>query len=92
MKIKDLMNRKIETFTMFRPEVPDETHDANQKNAPEEPQFEGVIFSDGTTVIHWLTAATSTSVFDSFEDLLKIHGHSEYKSYMIWDDGTKTKV
>lgn len=32
----------MRTFTMFRRNVPDATHNANQKNAPDEPQFQGV--------------------------------------------------
>lgn len=76
----------IRTFTVFRPNAP-ETHDANQKNAPNEAQFEGVIFSDGTCVLRWLTAARSTSVWNSFADMQLIHGHPEYGSYFVWHGG-----
>jgi len=77
----------IKTFTVFRPNVPTEgqhAHDENQRNAPDQPQFEGVIFSDGNTVIRWLTAKGSTSVFKSFEDMNAIHGHPEYGTYFVW--------
>jgi hypothetical protein len=77
----------MKTFTAFRPNIPVGTHDENQMNAPNAAQFEGIVFSDGTTVIKWLTSVHSTAVFASFEDLMKIHGHPEYGSYFIWDEG-----
>ncbi len=75
----------MKTFTAFRPNIPAGTHDENQANAPDMPQFEGCVFSDGTTVIKWLTSVHSTAVFASLADLMKIHGHSEYGSYFVWD-------
>ena len=36
---------------------------------------EGIIFSDGTSVLRWLTAGGSTAVYDSIESVEKIHGH-----------------
>ena len=73
-------------FTMYRKNVPDATHDANQKNAPDEPQFEGVLFSDGRMAMRWLTAKRSTSCWDSFDDMMAIHGHPEYDSVLVWHD------
>lgn len=73
-------------FTMYRRNVPDATHDANQKNAPDEPQFEGVIFSDNRVAVRWLTKIGSVSVWDSFDDLMAIHGHPEYQSELVWHD------
>ena len=77
---------KMRRFTMFRRNVPDETHDANQKNPPDEPQFEGVVFTDGSVAIRWRTAKRSTSLWDSLEDMLAIHGHPEYGSELVWHD------
>jgi hypothetical protein len=76
----------MECFRVYRKNVPRETHDANQANPPDEPQFEGVVFSDGRVAIRWLTAARSVSVWDSLEDLKKIHGHPEYGSVWYWMD------
>ena len=76
----------MKRFIMYRRNVPSETHDSNQRNAPDEVQFEGVQFSDGSAVIRWRTAVPSTSVWASMEDLLKIHGHPEYDSEMVWLD------
>jgi len=73
-------------FTMYRRNVPVETHDENQRNAPDEPQFEGVEFGDGTVVIRWLTASRSTSVWDNMDGMMIIHGHPEYGSELVWHD------
>ena len=75
----------MRTFTMYRPNAP-ETHTADQKNAPDEPQFQGVVFDDGTVAVRWMTAKKSTSVWASLEDMLAIHGHPEYGSVLVWDD------
>lgn len=82
-----LKNHKstMRTFTVYRRNVPDATHDANQKNSPEQPQFEGVVFSDGSVAIRWLTAKRSTAVWASMEDMLAIHGHPEYGSELVWN-------
>lgn len=79
------MGDSVKTFTMYREMVPTDTHDANQRNAPDEPQFEGVVFSDGRVAVRWLTAKRSTSCWDSFDDLMAIHGHPEYGSKIVWN-------
>jgi len=63
-----------------------ERHDENQMNAESEPQFEGVVFSDGTVALRWLTAKRSTAVWDSMKDMLAIHGHPEYGSELVWSE------
>lgn len=73
-------------FTMYRRKVPTETHDENQRNSADEPQFEGVIFTDGTVAIRWMTAKRSTSVWSCMDDMLAIHGHAEYGSELVWHD------
>lgn len=72
-------------FTMYRRNAPD-THTAFQKNDPDQPQFEGVVFTDGSVAVRWRTAINSTSVWASMDDLMKIHGHPEYDSELIWHD------
>jgi len=73
-------------FTMYRRNVPVDTHDENQRNAPDEPQFEGVVFSDGFCAVRWLTAKRSVSVWNSFEDMMAIHGHPEYGSELVFHE------
>ena len=76
----------MRTFTAYRPFVPTDTHDENQRNQPNEPQFQGVEFDDGTVAIRWLTAKRSVSVWASLFDALDIHGHAEYGTYFIFDN------
>ncbi len=76
----------MKRFIMYRRLDLSATHDANQVNLPNEPQFEGIVFSDGKVAVRWLTAKRSISIWESMEDLLVIHGHPEYGSELIWLD------
>jgi hypothetical protein len=71
---------------MYRTKDISATHDVNQVNPPDQPQFEGIVFTDGTCVIRWLTGKQSTAVWASLEDMLAIHGHPEYGSVLKWDN------
>jgi hypothetical protein len=77
----------MKRFTVYRPNVPDTTHTEFTKNPPDEPQFEGIIFTDGTVVQHWCTVSKSTCHWYNLQDLLTVHGHPEYGTYFIWHDG-----
>jgi hypothetical protein len=81
----------MKVFTVYRPNVPTDTHNEDQRNSPNEPQFEGVVFSDGRVAIRWLTAKRSTSVWDSIYDAFDIHGHAEYGTWVRWGDGSEQK-
>lgn len=35
----------------------------------------GVLFPDGATVLRWCTSTRSTAVYETFGDMLRIHGH-----------------
>ena len=73
----------MKTFTAFRPNVPD-THDHYQKNDPDSPQYEGCVFTDGTVALRWLTVCRSTSLWATLDDMLRVHGHPEYGTYLMW--------
>ena len=77
----------MQRFTCYRLAVPAATHDEFQRNEPSIPQFEGVIFTDGSVAVRWRTACRSTSIWTSLEDLLRIHGHPEYDTCIVWEDG-----
>lgn len=78
----------MQRFTAYRRNISGrDTHNALQKNADSEPQFEGVIWTDGTVTLRWLTACRSTSVWASVADMLNIHGHPEYGTEIEWHDG-----
>ena len=74
----------MKTFTAYRRLDISETHTELQRNDPSEPQYEGIVFTDGTCAIRWLTPIHSTSVWQSFDDMYKIHGHPEYGTEIIW--------
>lgn len=46
---------------------------------------EGVTFSDGTTVLHWLGALSSLAIYASVADAVAIHGH-EGSTDLVWLD------
>jgi hypothetical protein len=81
-------HRYMQRFTAYRRNISErDTHNELQKNPDDMPQFEGVMFTDGTVAIRWLTACRSTSVWNSMEDMLNVHGHPEYGTYIAWHDG-----
>lgn len=47
---------------------------------------EGVEFSDGVCVLRWLTAGGSTAVYNTAEDLIRIHGHEGRTRLMFVDE------
>ena len=73
-------------FECYRPEPPDGYRESGVANAPDEVQFEGVMFSDGTCVVRWMTVYRSHSVWASLSDLLAVHGHPEYGTEIRWLD------
>jgi hypothetical protein len=83
----------MQRFTAYRPnlsalvESGHVQHTANQRNADDQPQYEGIIWSDGTCTLRWRTAVASTSMFPSFADMIKIHGHPEYGTRFVFHDG-----
>lgn len=80
-------------FTAYRRAISGrDTHTALQKNADDVPQFEGVIWTDGSVTLRWLTACRSTSVWANVEDMLNIHGHPEYGTDIIWHDAPAPQV
>jgi hypothetical protein len=78
----------VKRFTAYRRNISQrDTHTELQKNADHEPQFEGVIWTDGSVTLRWLTACRSTSVWANVSDMLNIHGHPEYGTEIVWHDG-----
>ena len=74
-------------FTAYRRNISQrDTHTAVHKNADSEPQYEGVVWSDGTCTLRWLTPIRAHSVWASLYDALAIHGHPEYGTEVVWHD------
>jgi hypothetical protein len=77
----------VQRFTAYRRNLNERgTHNSMQANPNDEPQFEGVIWTDGTVTLRWLTACRSTSVWNNLTDMLNIHGHPEYGTVIEWHD------
>lgn len=80
----------MRTFTAYRTTPPSVDHTYNE---PDQPQYEGVVFSDGRVAIRWLTQFRSVSVWDSMDDLIAVHGHAdEYGTEFHWNDGTVQRL
>ena len=58
--------------------------------------LEGVLFSTGVVVIHWLTPPPrgSISVFDSLDQFLAIHvvPHPDNRTAIVWEEGERMEV
>jgi hypothetical protein len=77
----------MKRFTAYRRNISQRaTHNAFQKNPDDVPQFEGIVWTDGSVTLRWLTACRSTSVWASLRDCLTIHGHPEYGTEIEWHD------
>lgn len=70
----------MRTFKGYRPSPPPEYQEKGITNSGETADYEGVIFSDGTVVVRWLTQCRSHSVWSSWEDFWQVHGHPEYET------------
>jgi hypothetical protein len=75
------------TFTGSRPSPPEDYTNKGISNGGWLPDYEGVIFSDGTVVIRWLTAFRSHSVWTCWGDFYQVHGHPEYGTVIEFDNG-----
>lgn len=73
-------------FRGFRPSPPDEYVTKNITNAGTSPDYEGVVFSDGTVVCRWVGQYKSHSVWSCWDDFYYIHGHPEYGTIIEWLD------
>jgi hypothetical protein len=76
----------MRVFEGYRPNPPEDYESKGLANPPDEVQYQGIVFKDGVTVIHWCTVAKSTSVFASLEEFMTIHGHPEYGTVIKWAD------
>jgi hypothetical protein len=74
-------------FVGYRPHPPEGYREAGVAAPPDEPQYEGVVYTDGTVALRWRTEYRSTSVWESFEAFYRVHGHPEYGTYLEWPDG-----
>jgi len=84
----------IKVFKGYRPNPPKEYYEQGAANAPDEPQYEGIVFSDGTVAVRWLTKFRSHSIWSDWDSFYEIHGHPEYGTRIDWiiqDDGEEAR-
>lgn len=74
-------------FAGYRPVPPAEYVEKGITNKGDAPDYEGVIFSDGTVVLRWLTEYRSHSVWNSYAAFYQVHGHPEYGTEIRFHDG-----
>lgn len=79
-------------FVGYRPEPPAEYLEKGTAAPPDQPQYEGVVFTDGSVALRWRTAYRSTSVWNSYSDFEHVHGHPEYGTRIEWPDDTAAEM
>ena len=80
----------MRTFSVYRPKPPEGYVEGGFAVEVEKPQFQGVVFDDGTVAIRWFTLNGSTALWPSLEDLEQIHGHPEYGTRWVWGDNPES--
>lgn len=73
-------------FIGYRPTPPAEYLAKGTAAPPDEPQYEGVVFNDGSVALRWRTQFRSTSVWSTYDDFYAVHGHPEYGTRIDWLD------
>lgn len=76
----------MKRFTVYRTDLKGSKHTELQKNAENQPQFEGCVFSDGRVAVRWLTPVAAFSIWDNFGHLMHVHGHPEYGTIIVFHD------
>lgn len=76
----------MKRFEVFRPNPPTDYQEKGHANPPDDVQFEGVVFTDGTVAVRWLTEFRSHSLWASLAELEQVHGHPEYGTQWRWLD------
>lgn len=81
----------MKTCIVYRTEAKDNKPEIEKINYNEsdKPQFEAVVFSDGKVAQRWLTTYGAVAVWDSWDDLCKVHiyAHPDYGTRIEWSDG-----
>jgi hypothetical protein len=75
------------TFVGLRPNPPAEYVTQGITNAGADIDYEGCVFRDGTVVLRWLTEYRSHSIWPDWRTMMQVHGHPEYGTVIVFDDG-----
>lgn len=74
----------MKLFVGYRPNPPEYYHNQGLANPPDVPQYQGVVFDDGSVALRWMTAVNSTSFFETYDQFFLVHGHPEYGTRIEW--------
>lgn len=78
----------MKRFVVYRPKPPENYVKDGYANPVDQIQFEGIQFTNGKVAVCWRTETSSISIWDSLDDLMKIHGHPEYETVFKWLDSS----
>lgn len=76
----------MRTFIGSRPNPPADYAENGITNSGVTPDYEGVIFTDGSVALRWLTEFRSTSIWADYRAFYQVHGHQEYGTVIVFDD------
>lgn len=76
----------MKRFIVYRPNPPENYVREGYALPPEQIQIYGVVTPQGKCIIEWQTAVNSVSIFASFDEFMKIHGHPDYGTIVKWLD------
>jgi len=76
----------LRRFLLYRRYPPENYVREGYANPPNEKQLEGIVFSDGSVCIRWLTETKSHSIWSNFHDFERVHGHPDYGTEIVWLD------
>ena len=79
----------MKRFEVYRRGDLSETHNNGLQGPADIPQYEGIQFTDGTVAVRWCTAFSSTSLWQTFDELMHVHGHlndARYQTDVVWLD------
>lgn len=74
-------------FEGYRSHPPEDYVTKGITNAGADKDYEGVIYSDGTVAIRWMTKYQSHSVWPDWDTFYYVHGHPEYGTAIRFLDG-----
>lgn len=74
----------MKVFRGYRPQPPEEYVEKSITHAGKQPDYEGILFDDGTVAVRWMTQFRSTSLWSDYETFYYVHGHPEYGTEIEW--------
>lgn len=74
----------MRAFAGYRDTPPQEYVSKKITNSGNSPDYQGVVFDDGTVAVRWLTLYGSHVIWPTFDAFYAVHGHPEYGTRIVW--------